>query len=113
MAARATSFVEFASNGNSKTYQLPGHTIAQPRLAIQRRKIATNVDGVADDSIRVVYGTKDEADLPLAARTSFEVIVRRPANGVTGDVTSALAVFRDVVASDEFTATVTSQSWSK
>jgi hypothetical protein len=59
----------------------------------------------------VVYGTEDADGLPLAPKVVFDAGVRYPANGQSSDVTAALAVFRDFVASDEFTTMVTSQAY--
>jgi hypothetical protein len=47
----------------------------------------------------------------LQSKVGFSASVRYPANGQSSDVTAALAVFRDLVASDEFAATVTSQGY--
>jgi len=59
----------------------------------------------------VVYGTEDADANPLASKVVFDAGVRFPANGQSSDVTAALAVFRDFVASDEFTAMVNSQAY--
>lgn len=113
MAAMATAITEFANNGNSRTYTRTGHTALNPRLVIQKRKVATSPQGSAEDTIDVISGTVDAAGLILPGRIAFSIIVRRPVLGLATDVTAALAVIRDIVASDEFTVTVTSQNFLK
>lgn len=111
MAAMTTALTEFADNGNSRTYTYTGHTSAEPRLVIQRRKIATGSTSVIEDTFQVVSSTEDAAGELLSSKVLFEAKVRRPVNGITADVTAALAIFRDIVAGDEFTATVNTQGW--
>lgn len=109
MAAMTTALTEFANNGNSITYTYTGHTASEPRLVIQKRKVASGSTSVIEDTISVVSSTEDSVGELLASKVSFEVKVRRPLNGIAGDVTAALAIFRDVVAGDEFTNTVSTQ----
>jgi hypothetical protein len=61
----------------------------------------------------VVYGTTDAEGSPLQSKVAFSASVRYPVNGDSTDVTAALAVFRDLVASDEFTAMVNTQAYIK
>lgn len=111
MAAMTTALTEFADNGNSRTYTYTGHTAVEPRLVIQRRKIATGSTSVLEDTIQVLSSTEDAAGAILSSKVMFEVKVRRPADGISADVTAALAIFRDVIAGDEFTNTVNTQEW--
>lgn len=111
MAAMTTALTEFADNGNSRTYTYTGHTATEPRLVIQRRKIATGATSVIEDTISVISSTEDAAGEILTSKVLFEAKVRRPVNGISADVTAALAIFRDVVAGDEFTNTVSTQEW--
>jgi hypothetical protein len=111
MAAMTTALSEFADNGNSRTYTRTGHTAIMPRLVLQRRTVASGLTSVIEDQISVLSGTKDVDDAPLASRVLFTVTVRRPIHGVATDVTDALAVFRDIIAGDEFANTVNTQEW--
>lgn len=111
MAVMTTALTEFRDLGDSRTYFYTGHTAAEPRLVIQRRKVAASATSVIEDTFQVVSSTEDAAGELLTSKVLFEAKVRRPANGITADVTAALAIFRDIVASDEFTATVNSQAW--
>lgn len=113
MAALATSLTEFADNADSRTYTVTGHTVTKPKLVIQRRKVPSSISGVAESSIRVVYGTVDSSGATLQQRVSFEIICRTPVQGAAADVAAALVVIRDIVACDEYTALVSSQGWVK
>lgn len=111
MAAMTTALTEFSSNGNSKTYTYTGHTAVEPRLVIQRRRVATGATSVIEDTLSVISSTEDANGDLLSSKVGFSATARRPVNGIAGDVTSALAIFRDIVASDEFGAMVTGQTW--
>ena len=111
MAAMTTALTEFADNGNSRTYTYTGHTAVEPRLVLQKRKTAAGGAVMLEDRITVLSSTEDSAGELLTNNVTFEVIVRRPKDGIAGDVTAGLAVFRDVIAGDEFTNTVSTQEW--
>jgi type IV secretory pathway VirJ component len=109
----ATVLTEFSDSGNSRTSTLAGHTALKPRIVIQKRKVAVNDASSPEDIVSIVYGTTDAAGAILPAKVAFEVSLRRPVLGAPADVTAALAVLRDIVASDEFTAVTTTQNWLK
>lgn len=111
MAVMTTALTEFNDTLNSRTFTLSGHTAEKPRLVIQKRKVAANGASVASDDIQVVYATVDPDGNVLSSRVVFTVNVRRPINGASADVAGALAVFRDIVAGDEFGNTVTTQEY--
>lgn len=114
MAVMTTVLTEFQDKGNERTYVAPGHTVALPRLVLQRRKIAAGTpESVAEDQISVLYGTVDSTSVPIRSRDLLTVTVRRPFDGRSADLTSALALFREIVASDEFTTVVETQGWVK
>jgi hypothetical protein len=111
MASFTTALTEFSDKENARTYMVDGHTVQQPRLVIQKRKVPATPEAVSQSSVDVIYGTLDPDGNVLQSKVGFSVSVRYPANGQASDVTAALAVFRDLVASDEFAATVTSQGY--
>lgn len=111
MAAMTTALTEFADNGNSRTYTYTGHTAVEPKLVIQRRKLATGGATMMEDTIQVISSTENAAGDLLTSRVLFEAKIRRPVDGISADVTAALAIFRDIVAGDEFTNTVSTQEW--
>lgn len=113
MAGFTTSISEFSDKENHRTYMVAGHTVQAPRLVIQKRKVPATAAASAESHLMVVFGTKDAEELPLASKIVFDAGVRYPADGAPGDVTAALAVYRDFVASDEFTAMVISQAYVK
>lgn len=113
MAAMITALTEFSNNGNSRTYTLVGHTASRPQIVLQKRRVPSGSQAVAEDSISVLFATVDSEGAILAQKASFEVKVRRPVNGATADVDAALAVLRDILAGDEFANTVSTQEFVK
>lgn len=110
MAGMTTVLTELSANGNSRTFYYTGHTMSEPRLVIQKRKVPAGATGTGEDLFQVISSTEDASGELLTSKVLFEAKVRRPSNGITGDVTAALAIFRDIVASDEFTAMVNTQA---
>ncbi len=106
-----TALTEFADNGNSRTYTYTGHIASEPRLVLQKRRVPSGNQTVVEDTITVLSSTEDSAGEILSSNVTFTVTVARPKSGLAADVTAALAIFRDVVAGDEFTNTVNTQEW--
>jgi len=113
MVAMTTALIEFSDNVNSRTYTLPAHTALKPQLLLQKRKVPTGNQTVLEDTVTVLSATPDAAGVVLPQRVSMSVTVRRPLNGTEADVTSILAILRDVVAGDEFGTMVTTQGYLK
>lgn len=111
MSAMTTVLKEFADNGNSRTYALPNHSVAKPSLVIQKRKVASDVNGVSEDSIRIIQGTVDNTGAPLPTKDSVEIIVRRSPSGASADLSACVAYAREVMASTNFDGVVSSQGW--
>lgn len=111
MAAMTTVLTEFATEGNSRTYTTSAHTALEPYLVLQRRKVATQAFQAAEDQLSVLVATADADGNPINTRVMFTATVRRPLEATAADVTAALATFRDIVASDEFTVMVNTQGW--
>lgn len=111
MAVMTTVLTEFADNGNSRTYTLPSHTATEPRLVIQKRKVAVNGTSMIEDIITSISSTEDAAGVLLDGKISFETKIRRPVNGIAADVTAAQTIHREIVASDNFANTVSTQEW--
>lgn len=106
-----TALTEFSDNGNSRTYTQSSHTALDNKLVIQKRKVPSGNQVVLEDRINVLTTTHNSDGAVLPQKVSFEVIVRRPIDGVAADVTEQLAVFRDIIAGDEFTNTVNTQEY--
>lgn len=113
MAAMTTALTEFADNGNSRTYTYTGHTAAEPRLVLQKRRVPEGNNTVIEDTITVLSSTEDSNAEILPQKVLFTATIRRPISGIAADLTAALAIFRDVVAGDEFGNTVNTQEWLK
>jgi len=111
MAAQITALTEFSDNGNSRVYTLTNHTVSQPQLVLQKRKVPSGNKVVVQDEIVVSIATADVNGVVLPQRIAFTVTVTRPLGHDAGDVESALAVFRDIIAGDEFGNTVLTQEY--
>lgn len=113
MAAMTTALTEFADSGNSRTYSLVNHTALKPQLVIQKRRVPSNGQVVAESDITVLSATVDSDGTTLAQKVAFEARVRFPVSGAQADIDAMLAVFRDIIAGDEFANTVDTQEWLK
>lgn len=113
MAAMTTALADYTYNGNVRAFKHPNHTAQKAKLITQKRKAAVGTTGVSEDNISVAYTTLDANDIPIPAKVTFSVNVRRPSNmaGDATEVTDALALFREIIASDNFGSVVTSQAW--
>lgn len=108
MPAITTTLTEYSDNGNSRTYSVTGHTAVKPFLVIQKRVAPAALEGSAEFSFRIVKGTTDVDGAVIASRNSAEVIVRQPYQGDSDDSTATLNLLKEIVASDEFAAAVSS-----
>lgn len=108
MAAMTTVLTEYANNGNSITFTTSGHSAVAPKLVLQRRREAGNGRVVAEVEITVLHGTTDVDSNPIAERVAMSVKSRFPITGKTTDRDAVLAILRDIVAGDEFAASVAS-----
>lgn len=111
MVALVTALTEFADNGNSRTYTTSGSTASKPKLVIQKRKVPTGNQSVAEFSCAVVHGTEDADGAVLPQKVSLTVEGRYPVDGDSADVAAALVILQDIVQSDEFEASLMSQNW--
>lgn len=111
MAGMTTVLTEFAQNGNSRTSTYTGHTAVEPKLVIEKRRVPEGNQTMVEYNAKVVSSTEDAAGEILSQKVSFEAVVRYPVDGISADITAALAVFRDVVAGDEFANSTTTQEW--
>lgn len=111
MPAMATVLTEFSDSRDSRIYTQADHTALKPMLVIQKRRTPQGNQNVAEVSVAVISATVDAADVPVVQKVTFTATVRYPINGDAADVTAMLAVFRDIVASDEFANSVNTQEW--
>lgn len=111
MPAMTTGLTEFSDNGDSRTYTLDGHTALDAKLVIQRRRVPVGNQTVAESSFEVIYATDDADGIQLPEKVAFMGKVRYPIKGTQADIDAALAVFRDIIAGDEFANTVNTQEW--
>lgn len=116
MPALAATLTEFADNGNSRTYTSASHLASKPKLVVQKRTVPVGNQTIAEFSAAVVQGV-DGADGGIAPqKVSMTATVRYPtldadSTDLATIIAACLVLFRDIVASDEFGASVTSQNW--
>jgi hypothetical protein len=109
MAAMSTVLTEFSDSSNARTYTCPAHTAVKPLLVLQRRRVPVGAQVVLEDEITVVSTTEDSDAEILDQPITFSVKVRRSKHGIAADIAAALVIFRDIIAGDEFAATVDGQ----
>jgi hypothetical protein len=113
MAAMTTALTEFSDKDNSRVYVYTGHSAQKPKKILQRRKEPSGKQEMIEDVITTYVGTEDANGEILDARVTFTTTVRRPKTGIAQDVTDALAVHRDIIASDEFTSVINGSLYLK
>lgn len=110
MAGMTTELKEFSQNGNSVTYMTASHALDKVELVLLSRRVPAGNQTVARSSVTVLQGTVDDNGLPMASKISLGVTIAIPLGGQSADVSSALTILRDYVASDDFQALIDNQS---
>lgn len=106
MAAMSTTLNEYTTNGDKRTYSTPGHSMAKPKIVVCKRTVPTGNKTNAGIVWDVVHATTDSEGAILPQRVLFSVGSSYPIQGAVADRDDALTILRDLVASDEFTASV-------
>lgn len=84
-----------ANNGNQTTFKLPGHTVANPYMAIFDRRVPQVVNGsftTPSYRVRVIRGFSDAEGNPLSTRCVIDCNIRWPFGATNADVMSAVGV---------------------
>lgn len=115
MAGMSTALIKFADkdNGGSRTSLLTGHTALKPMLVIEKRRGTENQATVGEYASKVVIATEDSTGATLPNKVSIEIITRYPLNGAIADIDAAIAIAQDILAGDEYTASVKTLNWLK
>lgn len=111
MAAMSTALTEFSTIGDSRTWVTSTHTTGKPRIVVQKRRVPQGNQTVAETTVSVIHATVDTAGAVLPQKVSFSATFRQPLDGASADVTAALAIFRDIIAGDEYGTAVTTQKF--
>lgn len=111
MAAMTTALTEFSDKENSRTYTYTGHTVSKPHLVLQKRKVPSVNQKMLEDTVTILSGTEDSNGDILDNNITLSITCRRPKDGIAADMTAALAILRDIVAGDEYTAVTTQQAY--
>lgn len=116
MASLSATLTEFADNGNSRTYTSASHTASKPKLVVEKRTVPVGNQTIAEFSVAVVQAVNGADGGVAPQKVSMEAKVRYPtldadSSDLATIIAACLVLLRDVVASDEFGASVTSQNW--
>lgn len=111
MAAMTTALTEYSNSENSRTYFTLGHTVQKPKLLLFKRKPIAGNSTVSEFTCSVVHGDEDPDGTVLAPKVNMSVTVRLPIQGTTAERDAAAVIFRDYIASDEFTAALANASF--
>lgn len=112
MAAMSATLYEFSTNGDSRTFYVTGHTVAKPKLVIQKRKVPTGNQTTASMSTSVIYGASNAAGEVLPSKIALEAACRWPVDMTSTDRDAAIALYRDFVASDAFVSAISAQAYA-
>lgn len=105
MPAMATSFKHLGTQGSTFTFGVDGvHTPNKPALLIQSSRIPDAFNANMEFTAKVVYGTVDAEGNVIASKTLCQVTTRYSKQGQESDLDAAIALIREYVAADEFTA---------
>jgi len=111
MAAMSTTLTQFNDRDNERTYFTSGHTTQKPKMVAVRRRTPKNGVGVAETTLVVYHATEDADGNVLPQKVAMEATIKDPILGTSTDRDAVLVIFRDIVASDEFTSLVSSQAY--
>jgi len=107
MASFTTVLADNGNTANTWNWVVSAnHSTLKPFLVLQKRKIPTGNQVMAEDTLSVLTATTDAEGVVLSQRVLHTYTCRRPVTGDDDDVTASLAVFRDLINSDEVTAMV-------
>lgn len=115
MAAMSTALTVFSTLGDTRTYYVTAsHTVIKPKLILQKRKVPQGGQTMAEQALSVVYATDDAAGAVLPQKISIVATARVPADRQDDvELDLAIALFRDMVASDEFVSAIKTLGYLK
>lgn len=113
MTAMVTALTDYADNGESRTFTTSGHSVIEPKLVIQKRRVPSNGQQVASINCAVVQATHDVDGAVLAQKVVGEVSFRYPIDigGTETTIDDVLVILKDIVNGDEFAASIESFGW--
>jgi len=111
MTAMTTVLTQRSDAANVREWTSPGHTLAEQFVVRQKRTVASTASGRATDLITLIRGGVDVSGSPLQQPIMIRVEVTRQANSAPAAVAQALALAREVVASSNFDAVVSGQTY--
>lgn len=94
-----------ANSGNQTTFTLPGHTVAEPHLAIFDRKVPVVQNGqstVPSYRVRIIRGVADPDGILLSTRITCDLTIRWPLQATPADIMADMASLAAVVGDADF-----------
>lgn len=107
----STVLTPFSNQEHSKTSTTPTHTALLPFVVIEKRKVAEGNRTMVEQSNKVVKATQNAASETLANKVSVEIIARYPLEGDSADLTAVLTLVKEIVNSDNFANSISTQEW--
>lgn len=94
----------FSDKENCRKWVLADHSVAEPRVIIQKRREANGSDPLSmqHSELSVVYGTSDSAGDPMAQKINLSLTARHPVGATLADLQAAVDSFQILVASTNF-----------
>lgn len=115
MGALASTLTEYSNSGDSATFFLPGHDVVKPMLVLEKRRVPTGSQTMAEFTATVVYGVNDSEGATHSQKISLGAFGKFPIDADPTDLAAekaaALVILRDIVQSDEFEAALDSFQW--
>lgn len=94
-----------------RVFSVDGHSVAAPRLVIQKKTTAATPDGLAKDELQIVYGAFDSDGVPLSSKNALTLNIKRANNARSTEFDQAIALFKEIVASDNLLRICASQDY--
>lgn len=111
MSAMSTTLSQRSDAANAREWTAPTHTLSVPFIIKQKRTAPPGSTGRATDLVTVIRGGNDVGGLPVVMPVQIRIEVTRQANMASADVAAAIALAREIVASTNFDALVSGQSY--
>lgn len=106
MAAQTTALTEFSTIGDKRTYTTSGHTVSSSKVVVNKRKVPVGAQTTSEFLVEVVHSTVDAEGKTLPSKINMTASVKFPIDGQTSERDAVLAIFRDIIAGDEFANSV-------
>lgn len=111
MAVQTTVLTVLRDIADTRTSTTAGHTIASPKLVMERRRIPTVNQSTFESGFSVVHAAADTDGASLPQSIVIDVKVKYHKDTNPALVAAAQAIAEDIIAGDEFDTAVATGSW--